>query len=269
MGDVGRDGRTVLFVSHNMALVNALCSRAVMLSKGSIVDDGPAARVTQAYFGGGTEGSGVLDFRNENVGSDSVKLLEVRTHDANGHGVSTIDIEEPVFVSIRFQVKSDLAFKRSGLYPQLNLSTALGETVFASLAPSGNRLQWPAGEYLASVEIPAELLNAETYSLSVGMGSCDAGTQVHFYQQSIITLTVTERILDRLETRSGYGGHIPGIVRPTLKWRVEMTSSAGSSTTVIWRRARRANFEVAVEAPTPARSGGCAASAAWPDRAAR
>src|SRR5262249_33915569 len=94
LGDIGSAGRTILVVSHNMALVNALCSRAVLLSKGALVDDGPAARVTQAYFGGAAEGSGMMDFRGEHVGSDAVKLLEIRMQGADGAGVSTIDIDE-------------------------------------------------------------------------------------------------------------------------------------------------------------------------------
>ena len=50
MGQVARGGRTVLFVSHNMAAVNALCHRAILLEGGRIVEAGPAAAVTDAYL---------------------------------------------------------------------------------------------------------------------------------------------------------------------------------------------------------------------------
>ena len=49
MGQVARGGRTVLFVSHNMAAVNSLCQRALLLDQGRIVERGPVADVTEAY----------------------------------------------------------------------------------------------------------------------------------------------------------------------------------------------------------------------------
>ena len=50
MEDVAsKEGRTVLFVSHNMTAITAFCHRAILLSKGQIVMDGPAREVTEAY----------------------------------------------------------------------------------------------------------------------------------------------------------------------------------------------------------------------------
>src|SRR3990170_4750889 len=50
MEDVGRQGRTVLFVSHNMSAVTRLCERAMLLEEGRIVADGPAGRVVTGYL---------------------------------------------------------------------------------------------------------------------------------------------------------------------------------------------------------------------------
>jgi lipopolysaccharide transport system ATP-binding protein len=50
MGEVAKGGRTVLFVSHNMATISALCSRAVMLREGRLVADGPVEEVMQHYL---------------------------------------------------------------------------------------------------------------------------------------------------------------------------------------------------------------------------
>ena len=41
MGEVAREGRTVLFVSHNLAIIQALCQRAVLLERGEVVADAP------------------------------------------------------------------------------------------------------------------------------------------------------------------------------------------------------------------------------------
>jgi lipopolysaccharide transport system ATP-binding protein len=50
MQDVSKHGRTVLFVSHNMSAVNALCGKAVLLDKGTIVEMGETSRVTERYL---------------------------------------------------------------------------------------------------------------------------------------------------------------------------------------------------------------------------
>ena len=50
MNEVARAGRTILFVSHNLAAVNALCSRSVLLEKGEVAMDGPTHEITTAYY---------------------------------------------------------------------------------------------------------------------------------------------------------------------------------------------------------------------------
>jgi lipopolysaccharide transport system ATP-binding protein len=50
MGDFARDGRTVMFVSHNMAVLQALCRRAVFLDSGRVVQDGPVKHVVGSYL---------------------------------------------------------------------------------------------------------------------------------------------------------------------------------------------------------------------------
>src|SRR5439155_20096937 len=50
MGNVARDGRTVLFVSHNMPTVLSLCDRTLLLKAGRLVDEGPPPRIVQRYL---------------------------------------------------------------------------------------------------------------------------------------------------------------------------------------------------------------------------
>ncbi len=75
MGDVATEGRTVLFVSHNMAAIQTLCKRAILLIQGKITDDAPAELTVSRY----------LNAFSSNV-SDN---LAVRT-DRNGSGRSRI-----------------------------------------------------------------------------------------------------------------------------------------------------------------------------------
>jgi len=60
MGNVAQEGRTILFVSHNMLAIEALCQRAILISSGRIQQSGPAASVVASYLQSG-EGSQILE----------------------------------------------------------------------------------------------------------------------------------------------------------------------------------------------------------------
>ncbi len=67
MEDVAGEGRTVLLVSHNMAAVQGLCTRAILLEQGRVTAEGPSGEVVERYFRGTEDGSlsdGAVDLRN-------------------------------------------------------------------------------------------------------------------------------------------------------------------------------------------------------------
>jgi lipopolysaccharide transport system ATP-binding protein len=69
MSDVARHGRTVLMVSHNMAAIHSLCSRAILLEQGKEVSDGDPIEVTRLYLGGLEKqiAGGVMDLRSPSL----------------------------------------------------------------------------------------------------------------------------------------------------------------------------------------------------------
>ena len=79
MQDVAGEGRTVLFVSHNMASVEALCGRAVWLHRGRVMADGRSGEVVGDYLGQADAAAGQdLTRRTDRVGEGGVRLREVR-----------------------------------------------------------------------------------------------------------------------------------------------------------------------------------------------
>jgi lipopolysaccharide transport system ATP-binding protein len=78
-------GRTVLFVSHNMTAVQRLCPRSILMRKGSVAADGPTGQVVQEYLSYLNETAAVAFERNpERTGSGTVRLTGVRAVDADG-----------------------------------------------------------------------------------------------------------------------------------------------------------------------------------------
>jgi lipopolysaccharide transport system ATP-binding protein len=89
MGDVSRAGRTIILVSHNIAAINALCSRCVMLEHGATVFDGSAAAATARYYADsiniGTQGEDLLDRpRAEENGKARFSSVSIQPLNANG-----------------------------------------------------------------------------------------------------------------------------------------------------------------------------------------
>jgi lipopolysaccharide transport system ATP-binding protein len=91
MGDVAKQGRTVLFVSHNMEMVQSLCERAFLLDAGKLIYRGTASDVVDHYLQ--TVKSLTrseltqLEHRQDRSGDGSAKIVSLKIEDADGHAI--------------------------------------------------------------------------------------------------------------------------------------------------------------------------------------
>src|SRR5712691_5949208 len=159
MDDVTRQGRTVLFVSHDMRAIRSLCQKALYLHDGGVAAQGPAGDVIAAY-----------NRSLESLGAD----LPVRTDDLAVHaleivqqGERTVQIDgtSPFDVVVDFETLRDLTLFRLGIY----LKTASGDIVSRSLTPDWDPSteNLPRGRYRAALEIPGDFLARGTYRIYV------------------------------------------------------------------------------------------------------
>jgi lipopolysaccharide transport system ATP-binding protein len=105
MGDVARGGRTVLFVSHNMAAVAQLCQRTIWLDGGQIKLVGSSGQMVQAYLStsGQHRPERQWSYPGDAPGDDRVRLLACRILQA-GKVAPVVDINQPCQIEIEFQV---------------------------------------------------------------------------------------------------------------------------------------------------------------------
>lgn len=105
MGDVVKSGRTVLFVSHNMSAVTALCSRVVRLRAGTLDGDGPVDKEVAAYLGFGSRGNAhdCLTPERKAEGSGEMKFLDIYSSDENGRRTSNIFCGGRMQICIEFE----------------------------------------------------------------------------------------------------------------------------------------------------------------------
>ena len=148
MEDVAGHGRTVLFVSHNMAAVTALCSRAVLLDNGRLVESGSTREVIDAYLQRGREASSrTLTQRTDRDGSGSMRFTALALEDDDGNSVTAATSGGSVTVRLDYSSADGEPVHRAvvgiyvrGLYgqPLFICLSRVAQDGFPNLAPSGS-----------------------------------------------------------------------------------------------------------------------------------
>ncbi|MEO8435108.1 MAG: ABC transporter ATP-binding protein [Pyrinomonadaceae bacterium] len=227
MGAVAKEGRTVLFVSHNMMAVQSLCQRGIWLEGGHVVQDGEAGEVVSTYLQQSFQSRAeqVWDDPAEAPGNDKVRLRSARVRLAEGSPLDEITVHSDLL----------LEFEYWNLVPDsaLNLSVMLYNEQGIAVLNTGpfNERVWhgrnfPAGLFRSVCRVPGDLLNDGTYWLTLYVVK-DQSSAIFSYD----TLLMFE-VCDTPETRSGWYGKWPGVVRPDFDWSTELVEETVATSKV-------------------------------------
>jgi hypothetical protein len=105
MSALVREGRTLVFVSHDMSAIETLCRRAILLKAGRISHDGPAREVVREYLQG-VQLDRLAKDRIGDVESSEFQVLRVSLHDAAGNEVTEIDSGQALTIRLHYQAQS-------------------------------------------------------------------------------------------------------------------------------------------------------------------
>lgn len=199
MGEVAREGRTVLFVSHNMAAIRTLCSRSIVLDGGQLAYVGDTASAIHHY-------AGSLANAEEPRAGRRVDFTNVRVHGGAGEAV---ECGRPFGISSRLHIQDPL--------PSFNLYCIIqdceGEIVVHATISSGE-MNGPsaAGTYEVEVSVPALWLKPGVYNVHFKlMGNTLGVGKLRFVSDSVM-LDVSGMV--RPEMLLGY-------LTPRVDWAVE------------------------------------------------
>jgi lipopolysaccharide transport system ATP-binding protein len=129
MDDVARQGRTVLFVSHNMAAVQGLCSRAYLLSAGQIIGEGLPAEVVRSYLAETSQASPVaLDERKDRRGTGKIRFVKVDIVDGEGHPIGTALCGQDIGIVVSYRSRDHQPVSRWDIH--IAFYTSLGQFMF-------------------------------------------------------------------------------------------------------------------------------------------
>ena len=131
MEDVTREGRTILFVSHNMVAIQALCQRAVLLDRGEVVRDGLPREVIDLYYRSisSSDDSPVADLSGHPGRKEGLMpvIRKVWIEDSAGEKVREIGMGDPVCIVVQFESEEEISSPGFGV----SVETATGAVVFA------------------------------------------------------------------------------------------------------------------------------------------
>ena len=213
LDEVGKSGRTVIFVSHSMPTVASLCSRAILLDSGRVVKDGLASEVIMHYYTNGNALPSNVDFSARRVGDTQVKLLKGQIKNSKGSITLEAGIDESLSVEMTFEVLETMLFP---LVPNFYFYNIDGTCAFVAVS-SDTKIN-KKGKYVVVCNIPAHLLNEGTYFIALSISSFGSGVKVHFFERDALSVVIVDSLIDTA-SRSDWAGVMPGVVRPKLSWQ--------------------------------------------------
>lgn len=226
MGDVAREGRTVLFVSHNMSAILHLTQRTLVLQQGRLVFDGPTPDAVDFYLASGFRRTGERRWDTDPSYQDTgpFRPIALRLRDAQGRVADTFRGDEPITVEWEYRLETPMRGLRVGIY----LLTSRGEYVFTSfdtddLAIYERWAERPAGHYVSRCTIPGHWLNEGRYILAVNASIF--GVRTYFHEENALAF--------RIDPTGMVGSQWPerrlGVLRPLLLWQIECVEAPVSA----------------------------------------
>ena len=216
MSDVAQEGRTVLFVSHNMSAVLRLTQEAIVLDQGKMVMRGPTPEAVDLYLNMGLNKQGERYWLGETVNEDRPFVpIVLRILNADGQVVNTVNASEGFSIEIEYEIKKDISGLRVGIY----LLTTRGEIVFTSfdtdnpLLYEKHAVRTP-GRYTSRCRIPSNLMNEGRYVL--GVNASVFRIQRFFQDDNALTFTVDATAAPGMQ----WPEQRLGPVRPNLDWKI-------------------------------------------------
>jgi len=221
MEDVStKEGRTLLFVSHNMATITSLCNKCLLLDAGQLVKQGRTTDIVLMYYSQGNASPASFDsaVMGKLIGDQHASLLSGAIIDKNSRPCSEVDIREPIKITMKFKIH------KPGNYnyiPNYHIFSSDGAYAFVS-SPQAIDIMHP-GIYETECMIPDNFLNEGTYFVGLALSSFESGVKVHFFERNALSFNVKDPI-ENVPTRREYTGPMPGVVRPLLDWTIRRVS---------------------------------------------
>lgn len=216
MGAVAEEGRTVLFVSHNMAAVQSLCNQAICLKDGRLIDSGNTDEVVFSYLK--TVSTTLLEQKWDDTqsapGNENVRLNYVRLSPEQEPPSNEITVKTPLKFEVEYwNLKSDVNLNMFFLIYNIEGICIFGSTTIDE--PNWGDRPFPIGLFRNVCQVPGNLLNDGFYRIKIAF--VKDHSIVLFRHEDVILFEVHD-----VERPILWVQKWPGTVRPILKWETTL-----------------------------------------------
>ena len=211
MQDVSRgEGKTVLFVSHNMGSIDALCRRALVMKDGMMVFDGTQKEGISFYLQ--NEVVNISNFREWNEidapGDERARILKLEVTCPEGFNEINFSSGIIIKATIKYNI-FDQALDFS-----FNIKTEKEELLFHHGSLLTDKKDLGQGLYNFNAIIPPYLLNSGSYLVDAWLGLSGV-EMVGKLQENVLGFSVTANEIDKIKKE------LPGLLRPRLEYQIE------------------------------------------------
>jgi len=207
-----KDGRTVLFVSHNMDAITRLCRTALLVERGNIAARGEVIRVVGQFLD--TSGSFVAGEKGNPPDHCPFRLRAVRLYNKNGEQTSQVLWEEAFSVQVEYDVVSEAANCQVWIAIRDTRNQEIVCTADLDTNPN-LRKQRPLGRFCSSVKFPGALLNAGYYTVVVGIQRVEPPES--YFRVQEVTFAIVHGTSEGMEEFRARGGSIKMLLRWELR----------------------------------------------------
>lgn len=215
MQDISRgEGRTVLFVSHNMESILRLCKTAILLKNGTIIKKGLTSEIVEFYLNSEFGIASKKEWNGVNNGNNVARIIETTAHNTNFVNGDNFLITENVGITMSYEAVGG----KKKIHSAFNFYNSSGVNIFDCHENNTDHYSEikDKGIYKTTVWIPKHLLSEGIVIVGVALVTHDP-FEVHFHQKETLVFNMMDNMNDS-PTRGEYVGSLPGVVRPLLKW---------------------------------------------------
>ncbi len=219
MSDVAQEGRTVLFVSHNMSAILRLTQETMVIDKGKLAMRGRTPQAVDFYLSRGFSQEGQRAWLPDDIPADAAPFCPkvIRVRSGQGKVSDSVRSVEPITIEVEYALQSAITGLRVGIY----LMSSRGEYIFTSFDTDEPDLYdrfsvRPAGHYTSRCKIPADYLNEGRFV--IGVNASSFRVRRYFQDEQALSFTV--------DPAGAPGMQWPeprlGPSRPRLNWEIEV-----------------------------------------------
>ena len=218
MSAVAQEGRTVLFVSHDMSAISRLTEETIVLEEGNLVYRAPTQKAVDYYMSTGFSKTGERAWKAEEIPLSSAPFhpFALRVKNSKGQVVDLMRSTEPITIEVEYKLNKPIQALRVGIYLR-NMQGVYVFTSFDTDSPEEYEsfATRPAGHYVSHCVIPADTLNEGRYSIGINAGIYRGGG--HFFQD----LRALVFNVDGMGAPGKqWAERRRGVIRPRLDWEI-------------------------------------------------